>query len=277
MAAIEALAQAALTPADIPRALALSAKVGWNQTADDWRLFVAHAHAIGLSDGNVGLVATAAALPYDNGFGYISVVIVDPAWRRRGLARRLMGECIDALRKDGRASLLDATSAGALVYRGLGFAELATMERWEGEGGGLDAGGAVRLALDDLDQLAAADAAAFGSPRRFLLKDFLEREGTRAWRHDDGYVVMRRGHRAMQVGPLIASSGETAGVLLATAIAAARGRVFLDLFASWPNLAALLESSGFTRQRPFVRMALDRSTLPGDPRRLAIAAGPEFG
>jgi ribosomal protein S18 acetylase RimI-like enzyme len=277
MAAIEALAQAALTPADIPRALALSAKVGWNQTADDWRLFVAHAHAIGLSDGNVGLVATAAALPYDNGFGYISMVIVDPAWRRRGLARRLMGECIDALRKDGRASLLDATSAGALVYRGLGFAELATMERWEGEGGGLDAGGAVRLALDDLDQLAAADAAAFGSPRRFLLKDFLEREGTRAWRHDDGYVVMRRGHRAMQVGPLIASSEETARVLLATAIAAARGKVFLDLFVPWRGLAVLLEARGFTRQRPFVRMALDRSALPGDQRRLAIAAGPEFG
>jgi ribosomal protein S18 acetylase RimI-like enzyme len=277
MAAIEALAQAALTPADIPRALALSAKVGWNQTADDWRLFVAHAHAIGLSDGNVGLVATAAALPYDNGFGYISMVIIDPAWRRRGLARRLMGECIDALRKDGRASLLDATSAGALVYRGIGFAELATMERWEGEGGGLDAGGAVRLALDDLDQLAAADAAAFGSPRRFLLKDFLEREGTLAWRHDDGYVVMRRGHRAMQIGPLIASSEEAACVLLATAIAAARGKVFLDLFASWPSLAALLEFSGFKRQRPFIRMALDRSALPGDLQRLAIAAGPEFG
>jgi ribosomal protein S18 acetylase RimI-like enzyme len=277
MAATEALVDAALTPADIPRALALSAKAGWNQTADDWRLFVEHAHAIGLFNNEQGLVATAAALPYDNGFGYISMVIVDPAWRRRGLARRLMGECIDALRKDGRASLLDATSAGALVYRGIGFAELATMERWEGEGGGLDAGGAVRLALDDLDQLAAADAAAFGSPRRFLLKDFLEREGTRAWRHDDGYVVMRRGHRAMQVGPLIASSEEAACVLLATAIAAARGKVFLDLFVPWRGLAVLLEARGFTRQRPFVRMALDRSTLPGHPQRLAIAAGPEFG
>jgi hypothetical protein len=40
---------------------------------------------------------------------------------------------------------------------------------------------------------------------------------------------------------------------------------------------ALLESSGFKRQRPFIRMALDRATLPGDLARLAIAAGPEFG
>src|SRR5262249_55175235 len=152
MGATEALVAAALTPADVPGALALSSKVGWNQTTDDWRVFIAHGRTIGLFDDDEGLIATAAALSYDNGFGYISMVIVDPAWRRRGLARRLMGECIDALRAQGRASLLDATPAGALVYRGLGFVELATMERWEGEGGVVAhvASAADRLAPDDL-------------------------------------------------------------------------------------------------------------------------------
>jgi ribosomal protein S18 acetylase RimI-like enzyme len=278
MGATEALVETALTPADVPGALALSAKVGWNQTADDWRLFIAHGGTFGLFDGDEGLVATAAALPYD-GFGYISMVIVDPAWRRRGLARRLMGECIDVLRGQGRAALLDATPAGALVYRGLGFVELATMERWEGEGGGAAQVGRVadRLGRDDLDNLIEADAVAFGSQRRFLLEDFLARPGTIAWSCDGGYLVMREGHRAMQIGPLVASSGEAARVLLATAIASARGRVFLDLFTSWPEPAALLESLGFKRQRPYIRMALDRASLPGDPQRLAIAAGPEFG
>jgi GNAT superfamily N-acetyltransferase len=279
MAAIEALAEAPLTPADVPRALALSVKVGWNQTADDWRLFVARGRVIGLFDSTAGLIATAAVLPYDNGFGYISMVIVDPAWRRRGLARRLMGECIDALRRERRAALLDATPAGALVYRALGFVGFATMERWEGEGGRVAEirGAAVRLAPSDFDRLVAADAAAFGSERRFLLEDFLARPQSTAWRHDDSYLVMRQGHRAMQIGPLVASSDESARVLLATAIAAARGKVFLDLFTPWHGLAALLEARGFVRQRPFVRMALDRASLPGDPRRLAIAAGPEFG
>jgi len=94
MADTEALAQAPLTQGDIARALAVSAKVGWNQTAHDWRLFIAHGRTIGLFDRDEGLVATAAALPYENDFGYISMVIVEPSWRRRGLARRLMGECI---------------------------------------------------------------------------------------------------------------------------------------------------------------------------------------
>jgi ribosomal protein S18 acetylase RimI-like enzyme len=279
MGATEALAQAALTQADVARALALSAKVGWNQTADDWRLFITHGRTIGLFDGDEGLVATAAALPYHNGFGYISMVIVEPSWRRRGLARRLMGECIETLRGPGRAALLDATPAGALVYRGLGFVELATMERWEGEGGGAaQVGGAAdRLGPDDLHKLIEADALAFGSQRRFLLEDFLARPGTVAWTYGGGYLVMRQGHRATQIGPLVAPSAEAARGLLATAIANARGRVFLDLFTSWPGLAVLLESSAFKRQRPFIRMALDRPTLPGDPRRLAIAAGPEFG
>jgi ribosomal protein S18 acetylase RimI-like enzyme len=278
MGATEALVEASLTPGDVPGALALSAKVGWNQTADDWRLFIAHGRTIGLFDGDDGLIATAAALPYYNGFGYISMVIVDPAWRRHGLARRLMGECIEILRAQGRAALLDATPAGALVYRGLGFVELATMERWEGEGGVTQVDHAAdRLGPEDLHKLIEADALAFGSQRRFLLEDFLARPGAAAWTCDGGYLVMREGHRAMQIGPLVAASGEAARVLLATAIANARGRVFLDLFTTWPDLAALLESLGFKRQRPFIRMALDRATLPGDLVRLAIAAGPEFG
>jgi GNAT superfamily N-acetyltransferase len=278
MGATDALTEAPLTQADVAGAHALSNKVGWNQTADDWCLFIAHGRTIGLFDGEAGLVATAAAMPYHNGFGYISMVIVEPVWRRRGLARRLMGECIDTLRGQRRAALLDATPAGALVYRGLGFLELATMERWEGEGGMARVGRAAdRLMPDDLHKLIEADALAFGSQRRFLLEDFLARPGAAAWTCDGGYLVMRQGHRAMQIGPLVATSGDGARVLLATAIAAARGRVFLDLFTTWPDLATLLESSGFKRQRPFIRMALDRATLPGDPRRLAIAAGPEFG
>src|SRR5262249_30617900 len=122
-----------------------------------------------------------------------------------------------------------------------------------------------------------ADALAFGSPRRFLLEDFLARPGTVGWTYGGGYLVMREGHRATQIGPLVVSSAAAARVLLASAIANVRGRVFLDLFTTWPDLAALLESAGFKRQRPYMRMALDRATLPGDLQRLAVAAGPEFG
>ena len=44
----------------------------------------------------------------------------------------------------------------------------------------------------------------------------------------------------------------------------------------WINLSPW-ESDEFGIPRAFVRMALDHAALPGDPRMLAIAAGPEFG
>src|SRR5205807_6695354 len=98
MAAIEAPAVVDLTAADAARACALSDKVGWNQTADDWRFFIAHGRTLGLFAGRE-LIATAAALPYQGTFGWVSMVIVDPAWRRRGFARGLMDACIETLRR----------------------------------------------------------------------------------------------------------------------------------------------------------------------------------
>jgi GNAT superfamily N-acetyltransferase len=276
---IEALRQADLAAADIAAALALSSAAGWNQTAADWAIFISSGRAFGLLDPRNRLVATAAALPYDQGFGWISMVIVAPDWRGRGLASRLMRMAIETLHARGCAALLDATPAGAEVYGRLGFVTLGGMERWEGAGGGAvpESGGVTPLLPGELDRLVAADAAAFGADRRFLLGDFLARDGTSALAAQDAYLVIRRGQRATQFGPLIAASPIAARRVLAAALGAARGPVFLDLLDPWTSLVPLLTTCGFRRQRPFRRMALGRATLPGEPARLVLAAGPEFG
>lgn len=278
MGGIERLRLADLAIGDVAAALALSRAAGWNQTAADWALFILRGSAKGLFDAGGKLVATAATLPYAGGFGWISMVIVAAEWRQRGLARRLMGECIATLRRQDRAALLDATPAGAEVYRRLGFVALGGMERWEGSGGAMPGGsGVAPVAPDASARLVIADQAAFGAPREFLLGDFLARPGALALGREDGFVMLRPGQRATQIGPLIATSAEAAANLLAAAIAAARGPVFLDLLDPWKSLTPLLEVRGFRRQRSFARMALGRATLPGDPARLVCAAGPEFG
>lgn len=275
---IESLREAPLAADDIAGALTLSNAGGWNQTAADWALFIARGHALGLFDASKRLVATAAAFPYEDGFGWISMVIVAADWRRRGLARRLMGECIEVLRRQGRAALLDATPDGAEVYRRLGFVSLGGMERWEGQSGAKVSGmETTPQAPEAAGSLIDADHVAFGARRDFLLGDFLARPGTQIFRNGDGFAVLRRGQRASQLGPLIATSAEMAETLLAEAIAGADGPVFLDLMEPWKSLAPLLEARGFRRQRPFLRMALGRNTLPGDAARQICAAGPEFG
>jgi GNAT superfamily N-acetyltransferase len=279
MAAIETLRQADIRDADIPAALALSDAARWNQTAADWGVFIAHGRAVGLFTEERALVATAAVLPYAAGFGWISMVIVAADWQRRGLARRLMDHCTALLLRERCTAFLDATPAGAEVYGALGFQPLARLERWEGEGGGAEPGDRKISVITpgETAPLIAADRDAFGSERRFLIDAFMRRPGTLALACDGGYLVMRRGQRAVQLGPFVASSAMAAEALLAGAIARSRGPVFLDLFETWNGLVPLLEARGFRRQRPFLRMAHGRSALPGDPARLVCAAGPEFG
>ena len=288
----EALEPVTLGERDIEGGLALSDAAGWNQTADDWALFVRHGRTIGLRDGAGRWVATAAALPYGSACGYVSMVLVAEAWRHRGLASRLLADSVAHLRGVGLVPVLDATPAGAAVYRQSGFVPGFESDRWErivhpaaGAGAArVDAAeDAQRAGGADLDALVDLDRAASGGlARRFLLADFLARPETRAWRSRDGrgFVVARAGRRATQIGPLVASDETQAAVLLDVAIAAASasGRpVFLDLPRAHRALADRLERDGFTRQRSFVRMSLGASEAPRLGTGMFVLAGPEFG
>jgi GNAT superfamily N-acetyltransferase len=271
-----------LSPADAAGGLALSAAAGWNQTIDDWALFIARGHAFGWRDVEGRLIATAAALPYGGGLGWISMVLVAADHRHRGLATRLMARCVDALQGAGVRPVLDATPAGAQVYRRIGFAPGFELERWEGEGGaddGLGADASRSAGLANLDAMAALDAEATGLGRGWLLQAFLSRPATRAWmlHTPDGFAMARAGHRATQIGPLVAPDETQALALLSAALAGSRGSVFLDLPTRWTAIAAWLAQRGFRRQRPFVRMALGQAQTLAVPDCLFVLAGPEFG
>ncbi len=269
-----------LVAADVRGGLALSAAAGWNQSHDDWRLFLAHGHAVGCRDEVGNLVATAAALPYEGGAGWISMVLVDPHWRHRGLASRLMGECIRHLQSLGLAPTLDATPAGQAVYRQLGFVPGFAFERWEGEGGAATGDELPAAGIDDLARIVDLDRAALGGVgREVLLRDFLARPTTCAWLHpkDAGFVVARAGHRATQVGPLVAATVGAALTLLGHVLARTAGRVFIDVPVRSAGLVETLAQRSFVRQRPFVRMALGAAPASEPDATLFALAGPEFG
>ena len=127
-----AAAFAPMTEAALPRAAALSALIGWNQTAADWCVFLRHGAVRMLDDGEgQALAATAATLPHGPGLAWISMVLVRPDMRRRGLATALMRWAVESLRAaEVPCIALDATPAGREVYRRLGFRDLWGFERW---------------------------------------------------------------------------------------------------------------------------------------------------
>jgi GNAT superfamily N-acetyltransferase len=275
MAAFDILHRVELSPDDIGAGMALSTEAHWNQIEPDWLHFVTHGHAFGMRDETGRLVASAAALPYDGPFGYVGMVLVTQDFRRRGIATELVAGCIDVLRERSLIPVLDATAAGAEVYRKQGFLPQFAFDRWEGR----SEGGAAIDMREETATISALDASAFGARRNALMEDFLRREGTRCVGPvvGKGFAMIRRGRRAWQTGPVVAAREADALDMVRRLFGTIRGAVFIDVPARWRALGAWLAGRGFSIQRSFTRMALGRSEPFGDPLRLFAVAGPEFG
>ena len=276
MAPTEALPVTAIGPSALEGCLALSREAGWNQSAADWRLFLERGTVFGI--GGDRPVATGAILPYaEGGFAWIGMVLVTTAMRGQGLGTRVLRHTLAVL--DGMAlrPALDATPAGARIYRPLGFAAQLGLTRWRGPGGGNSPEGARPATEADLPHMAALDAAAFGAPRAHLLRALMRRAPALAFHEETGFVLGRDGDRATQIGPLVAPDEAVALRLLDAALAATPGEAIIDLADRCTTLAQALRARGFAPERPYTRMALGQAAPFGDPSRLVAVAGPELG
>jgi GNAT superfamily N-acetyltransferase len=275
-----------LGAADLAAGARLVAQAGWNQVGDDWRCFVERGRAYAVEHSGSGVVATAATLPYA-GVAWISMVLVDTAWRRRGIATRLIERCTRDIAAAGLIPVLDATPAGRTVYAGMAFRDVLGLQRWQRAARATDIDatlvpGMRPLRRADLEAVAALDAQAFGAPRAWLLEALAARSaGFAAVMERDGRligaVLGRQGRNATQVGPIVAADEPTAVALLRHAAACIAGPIFIDALDRHAAFAAAIEAAGFTRQRPYTRMAWRTDAIPGDPARYFAAAGPELG
>lgn len=265
--------------ADIRSATALSRLVGWNQLEADWALMIRLGAAFGIADRERGLVATGLALPYPPSFGWVSMVLVHPSFRRRGLATRLLERSVAALQERGLVPFLDATPAGQAVYERLGFRPVGAHTRWGGRGGGRAAGSFRPLAAGELSGLRELDETAFGADRSGVLAGLLAREGVVALRDPagNGHLLSRRGRAATHIGPVVTRAPELALGLVESALARIPGRVLIDVPDREPALTGLLRDRGFEPERTFTRMALGREAGFGDAALVRAIAGPELG
>jgi len=291
MASIDAAQFRRLAEDQIADCVALSAEAGWNQTIEDWVLFLRHGTLLGLPDRDGVMVGTGAVLPYPDGFAWISMVLVTAARRRQRLGTTILEACCAEVARQGLVAVLDATPAGERIYRPLGFAEMFGLSRWQGviESPVSETGVtrtcanpscAIRaMAAADIARVAADDAAAFGAHRNFLVESLFYRLPQLAFVSDDnaGFVLARPGRVATQIGPIVAANEDAAAALLDAALGCISGPVFLDLVDGRNILMRCLRQHGFTVQRPFLRMSLGRRVAFGNPARLFVVAGPEFG
>jgi GNAT superfamily N-acetyltransferase len=253
--------------------LVLSTEARWNQTEDDWRIFLRDGVVFGIHDG-ARLVATAALLPYSGNNAWISMVLVTASHRRRGLATRLVDACLEAARKRGLTSWLDATPDGAAVYGPLGFTPTLQLRRLRLVKSAPASAPAPSAAT--LEALCARDRRATGFDRTALLEAFAARPGSRIVAANGAVALVREGRTAHHIGPLFADNA-TAALTLVGAIAQSLGRpLLLDAVASQAALLDGLTASGWSIERPFQRMRFGPATATGTEMPFAVA-GPEFG
>ena len=281
--------KSALTPAEFDDVAALVREARWNQLAADWRIFIARGRVYAAHTDEGRIVATTATLPYGSRFAWISMVLVAGEFRRRGLATRLMRWAMDDLAAASLVPVLDATPDGREVYRRLGFQDswgfqrLIRRERPPTAAPFAAADVGIRAIADqDWPALCAYDAAAFGAERSAVLADLRRRLPAAALvaeRAGDiaGFMLGRDGARAGHLCPLITDDDATACALLARALDAFDGPLFIDFADDKVAVLSFLEQRGFAPVRPFTRMLYGSPARFDDPVRTFAVVGPEFG
>jgi ribosomal protein S18 acetylase RimI-like enzyme len=276
-----------LVPSDLDFADSLRELAGWNQTLGDWRRFLAlQPGGCFLAQWDGAPAGTATTLSYGTELSWIGMVLVQPKYRRRGIARALVLRCLEYLREGGAQCIkLDATPEGQLVYAQLGFKEEWSWRRWEANPRPREDCPPIGLRpWKEADALAFAeeDARAFGASRQELLRA-LGRESCAALAHDaekgamNGYGMARRGAKALYLGPVSATAATAGLSLIAALTAGGEGSVLWDIPDSNVVATEWAQRHGFRPRRKLTRMWLGEQNRPGDPLRQFALAGPELG
>ena len=275
-----------LQEADIPAALRLKELARWNQTESDWRRLL-RLEPSGCFCATIAgkVVATITTTTYGPKLAWIGMVLVDPEFRRLGIATRLMRLALNRLIEMGVATVkLDATPDGRLVYENLGFKEESLIERWEGVAGER-AVDCSRLDISAHQEALSLDRDAFGEDRSKLIQMLIEDScvtpvvATAATdRRLTGYALARRGSLAAYVGPVVTSIADAATVLLDGLLSQMSGqRVYVDLNTNFGGGREILATRGLIKQRDLIRMSYGKENRAGSSPSIFAIAGPEVG
>lgn len=274
-----------LTPATQCELDKLVLQSNWNQTADDWAVFSRLGTIAAMRDSLGHIVASGAVLPMgdeDRGIhvAWISMILVAPSERGRGLGRRVFEHCLQIAKSSGKIPMLDATPQGEPLYRQFGFAPLWRLTRWRREAQESALATAATQTAANMERLMTLDRAAFGCERSAVLEALSGRDGSRCVTNATSAAVVRAGRVAHHIGPLMAAHEAHATQLLQQALDGLSGPVLIDVPDDRQQINAALERSGFQRQRGFARMACTaagQEAPQGQTHLIHAIAGPEFG
>ena len=234
-------------------------------------------------DGKV--IGTVAGLRYGDRFSWLSMVLVAPAERGKGIGTQMLQEGLAMLRED--CVRLDATALGRPIYARSGFVDeygITRMSAAVNASAFADAPLRARLMRqEDLPSVFCYDQAVFGADRSRLLGKLFQHAPASAWiagtlRDLQGYCFGRRGFLYQQLGPIVAQDQQVAADLISACLKSQGGKSFIvDSPDFHPVWLSWLRERGFSPARSFMRMRRGDNKFPGHPDRVYGITGPEFG
>jgi GNAT superfamily N-acetyltransferase len=269
---------------DVDLGMQLKNQAGWNQTEADWHRFLALEPAgCFVAEWKGQAVGTTTTSVFGD-VGWIAMVLVHNDFRHRGIATRLVQHALDYLESQGVATArLDATALGRPVYERMGFLAERELARFEGTAAARETD--VRVAAfrpEDRAAIVRLDERMTATPRRRLIERLLDesaRDTAVFWKEESlhGFVMLRLGTRATQIGPAIALSNDGGSALCNWASRRCRGQaVFIDVPLENASALAWARGHGLTEQRRFTRMSRGQP-IPEQAANLWASSGPEKG
>ncbi len=221
-----------MTPDDIPAAVALAERLGWQHEADQWQRLLSWSPegCFVLEEPEVGLVGTVSTTPYGTALGWIGMLMVLPERQRQGLGQQLMRAALDHLIARGtQRIMLDSTDAGRALYQRLGFRPVCKIERWEGRASTYLGPRARRMRAEDRPAVLALDRTLFGLDRQHILSRLLDDYPDLAWVDYEGgdlqgFLLGHRRRGRVNLGPWMSLSLPAAERLLRVAFEQLQGQ-----------------------------------------------------
>ena len=111
----------AMEPEDIAGAMKLSNEAGWNQTENDWKLFIENPENVCiLAEHEKKIIGTTTAINYSNKIAWIGMVLVAKDYQGQGISKSLLTDIFKKL-EYLQSIKLDATPEGQQVYKKFDF------------------------------------------------------------------------------------------------------------------------------------------------------------
>lgn len=273
-----------MTANDIELGMRLKEQAGWNQIPADWQRFLAlEPEGCFVAEWDGHPVATTTTSTFE-AVGWIAMVLVDESFRHRGIATQLVQHALEYL--DGRSVRtvrLDATKYGRPVYERIGFVAEHDFVRLQGVAVSSDAASETAAARSDqFPSIYALDRQASGTNRERLFRHLTAEHAANVHVIEtrdsiDGYMMLRPGANATQIGPAAARS-EKAGRLLGdwALNQCVDHPVFIDVPLGNSPALDWARQRALTEQRRFTRMCRGQS-VDEDVTLLWASSGPEKG